>query len=110
MLWNEHYPDDKAMVLDLCDIMNAEFRELAAAGCPVIQVEEPRQHGLTTRADCTDADLEFQTEAFNRQLDGRRCRDLGAYLLGQPQPAARLLGGAELRARAAPSAAARTPT
>jgi 5-methyltetrahydropteroyltriglutamate--homocysteine methyltransferase len=70
MLWNRHYPDDKAMVLDLCDIMNAEFRELAAAGCPLIQVEEPRQHGLTTRADCTEADLEFQTQAFNRQLVG----------------------------------------
>ena len=70
MLWNEHYADDKQMVLDLCDIMNAELRELAAAGCPVIQVEEPRHHGLTTRPDCTEADLEFQTEAFNRQLAG----------------------------------------
>ena len=70
MLWDEHYHDDKALVLDLCDIMNAEFRELAASGCPVIQVEEPRHHGLTTRPDCTDKDLEFQTEAFNRQLVG----------------------------------------
>jgi 5-methyltetrahydropteroyltriglutamate--homocysteine methyltransferase len=70
MLWNQHYADDKAMVLDLCDIMNAELLELAAAGCPLIQVEEPRHHGLTTRPDCTDADLEFQTMAFNRQLAG----------------------------------------
>jgi 5-methyltetrahydropteroyltriglutamate--homocysteine methyltransferase len=70
MLWNEHYADNRAMILDLCDIMNAEFRELAAAGCPVIQVEEPRHHGLTTRPDCSDAELEFQTEAFNRQLAG----------------------------------------
>ena len=46
-----------AMVLDLCDIMNAELRELAAAGCPLIQVEEPRHHGLTTRPDCSEADL-----------------------------------------------------
>src|SRR5262249_3840008 len=70
MLWDEHYHDDKALVLDLCDIMNAEFKELAAAGCPVIQVEEPRHHGLTTLPTCTDKDLEFQTEAFNRQLAG----------------------------------------
>jgi 5-methyltetrahydropteroyltriglutamate--homocysteine methyltransferase len=70
MLWNQHYPDDRAMVLELCDIMNAEFRALAEAGCPLIQVEEPRQHGLTTRPDCTDAELEFQTQAFNRQLKG----------------------------------------
>jgi 5-methyltetrahydropteroyltriglutamate--homocysteine methyltransferase len=70
MLWDEHYHDSKALVLDLCDIMNAEFKELAAAGCGLIQVEEPRHHGLTTRADCTDHELEFQTEAFNRQLGG----------------------------------------
>src|SRR5215208_6539132 len=31
MLWNEHYADDKALITDLCDIINAEFRELAAA-------------------------------------------------------------------------------
>ena len=70
MLWNQYYASDKEMILDLCDIMNAELRELAAAGCAVIQVEEPRHHGLTTRPDCTDADLEFQTQAFNRQLAG----------------------------------------
>ena len=44
MLWNEFYDDDKAMILDLCDIMNAELREMAAAGCPLIQVEEPPHH------------------------------------------------------------------
>ncbi|HMD66097.1 MAG TPA: hypothetical protein VKG22_05550 [Stellaceae bacterium] len=70
MLWNEHYADDKTMVLDLCDIMNAELRELPLAGCPLIQVEVPRHHGLTTRPDCTEPDLEFQTQAFNRQLAG----------------------------------------
>ena len=70
MLWNEFYQDDKQMVLDLCDIMNAEFREMADAGCPLIQVEEPPHHGRSTRPDCTEADLEFLTEAFNRQLVG----------------------------------------
>src|SRR5207302_4285968 len=68
MLWDEHYRDDKKLINDLSDIMNAEFRELAAAGCPLIQVEEPPHHGRTTRPDCTDADLEFLTEAFNRQI------------------------------------------
>ena len=70
MLWNEHYVDDKAMILDLCDIMNAEFREVAAAGCPLIQVEEPPHHSRALMEGTTDADLEFQTMAFNRQLDG----------------------------------------
>ncbi|MBM3561463.1 MAG: cobalamin-independent methionine synthase II family protein [Alphaproteobacteria bacterium] len=70
MLWNEFYPDDKAMILDLCDIMNAEFRALAQAGCPIIQVEEPPHHMRTQLADYTDADLQFLTDAFNRQLKG----------------------------------------
>ena len=51
MLWNEFYADDKAMILDLCDIMNAELRELAAAGCPLIQVEEPPHHGRSLRPE-----------------------------------------------------------
>jgi 5-methyltetrahydropteroyltriglutamate--homocysteine methyltransferase len=70
MLWNEFYPDDRAMVGDLCDIMNAEFRDMVAAGCRLIQVEEPRQHMRSQQADCTDADLEFLTAEFNRQLAG----------------------------------------
>ena len=70
MLWNQHYRDDKELILDLCDIMNAELRELAAAGCPVIQVEEPPHHSRAQLAGTTDADLEFQTAAFNRQLKG----------------------------------------
>src|SRR5262245_44082901 len=70
MLWNEFYDDDKAMILDLCDIVNAELRELAAAGCQLIQVEEPPHHMRAQQPDCSDADLEFLTEAFNRQLTG----------------------------------------
>src|SRR5260370_24036997 len=44
MLWNEFYDDDKAMILDLCDIMNSEFRELADAASPLIQPDEPPHH------------------------------------------------------------------
>src|SRR5262249_289067 len=53
MLWNEYYPDEKELINDLCDIFNAELRDLTAAGCPLIQVEEPPHHGRTTRPDCT---------------------------------------------------------
>ena len=70
MLWNEFYSDDKAMILDLCDIMNAELRDMVAAGCPLVQVEEPPHHMRAQQPDCRDADLEFLTEAFNRQLTG----------------------------------------
>jgi 5-methyltetrahydropteroyltriglutamate--homocysteine methyltransferase len=50
--------------------MNAEFREMADAGCPLIQVEEPPHHGRSTRPDCTEEELQFLTEAFNRQTVG----------------------------------------
>ena len=100
MLWDEHYHDDKALVLDLCDIMNAEFKELAAAGCPVIQVEEPRHHGLTTLPDCTDSRPRIPDRGVQPPARRGRGRDLGALLLGQPEPAARLLG--RCRATSAP--------
>ncbi len=110
MLWDEHYRDERALMLDLCDIMNAEFRELAAAGCPVIQVEEPRHHGRTHAARLHRRRPRLPHRGVQPPARRRRRRDLGAHLLGQPEPAARLLGGAELRARAALPLAARLPT
>src|SRR5262249_26485040 len=70
MLGNELYLDDKAMVRDLCVIMNAEFLHMVAAGCVLIQQEEPRHHLRAQHAACADADLECLTEEFNRQLVG----------------------------------------
>ena len=107
MLWNEHYADDQAMILDLCDIMNAEFRELADAGCPLIQVEEPPHHGRAINP----GDHRGRSALHDRGVQsatGRRQRgNLGAHLLGQSEPATRALGSAELRTRFAASAATR---
>ncbi len=69
-LRNEHYPTDRELLFDLCDILNAELRELAAAGCPVIQVEEPSHHTLALQPSTTAADLRLQTEAVNRLVRG----------------------------------------
>ena len=93
MLWNEHYQDEHHSFTQSWPHFYAELRELAVAGCPRIQVEEPPHHGRTTRPDCTDAELEFFTER-NRQLVGVDAR-LGPHLLGQSQSAARLLGAAQ---------------
>jgi 5-methyltetrahydropteroyltriglutamate--homocysteine methyltransferase len=70
MVWNHHYASDKALILDLCDVMNEELRDLAAAGCPLIQIEEPRHHFAALNARTSDQDLEFFTEAFNREVKG----------------------------------------
>ncbi len=109
MLWDEHYHDDKALILDLCDIMNAEFRELAAAGCPVIQVEEPRHHGLTTMPDyAAGKDREFQTEAFNRQLKGNVDAEVWVHTCwGSPNQQRVRWEVPSYEARPAPPAAAR---
>jgi 5-methyltetrahydropteroyltriglutamate--homocysteine methyltransferase len=63
------YPDQRAMIWDLAEVMNRELRRLAAAGCRVIQVEEPSIHAVAA-ADPGHPDLDFLIEAFNREIDG----------------------------------------
>jgi len=70
MLWNEAYDTDEEMILALCDIMNVQLKAVAAAGCRVIQVEEPLHHFMSLNPDTTDNDLAFLTEAFNREVAG----------------------------------------
>jgi 5-methyltetrahydropteroyltriglutamate--homocysteine methyltransferase len=69
MLVNRHYATDRDVILALADIFNAELREVAAAGCRVIQIEEP-QHHIGGAAGASDKDLEFFTEAVNREIAG----------------------------------------
>jgi 5-methyltetrahydropteroyltriglutamate--homocysteine methyltransferase len=62
--------DRRALMWDLASAMNAELRELAAAGCQVIQVEEPLIH-LVAATHPHDAGLiDFLVDAFNREVDG----------------------------------------
>ena len=70
MLWNEFYETRAELINDLSDIMNAELKELAAAGCPLIQIEEPPHHIAAMQEETSEADLEFMTESFNRQVEG----------------------------------------
>jgi len=69
MLVNRHYAADRDLILALADIFNAELRKVAAAGCRVIQVEEP-QHHIGGAQGASDQDLEFYTEAVNREIAG----------------------------------------
>ena len=64
MLWNEYYPDDAALINDLCDIYNARAAGAGRPpGCPLNPDRGAAAPRRTTRPDCTDADLEFLTEA-----------------------------------------------
>lgn len=69
MLWNEHYPSDKEMIMDIAAVVNEEYKALAQAGCQVIQIEEPVHHfNCQMEPPSSDADLKFYSEAFNRQV------------------------------------------
>ncbi len=70
MVWNEFYPTEKEIILDLCDIMNQELRNLADSGCDLIQIEEPRHHFMGLNPATKDEDYAFYTEAFNREIKG----------------------------------------
>lgn len=70
MLVNRHYASDRDLILALADVFNAELKEVAAAGCRVIQVEEPQHHIAAANGTATDEDLEFFTEAVNREIAG----------------------------------------
>src|SRR5207249_7087570 len=61
---------DRELILALADVFNAELKEVAAAGCRVIQVEEPQHHIAGANGTATDKDLEFFTEAVNREIAG----------------------------------------
>jgi 5-methyltetrahydropteroyltriglutamate--homocysteine methyltransferase len=70
MLVNRHYASERELILDLADIFNAELRAVAAAGCPVIQIEEPRHHMGAADGSASDKDLQFFTDAINREIKG----------------------------------------
>jgi 5-methyltetrahydropteroyltriglutamate--homocysteine methyltransferase len=70
MLVNRHYASERELILDIADVFNAELRAVAAAGCPVIQVEEPRHHISGADGSASDKDLQFFTDAINREIAG----------------------------------------
>jgi 5-methyltetrahydropteroyltriglutamate--homocysteine methyltransferase len=70
MLRNRYYPSERELILDIADVFNAELRAVAAAGCAVIQVEEPRHHISGADGSAGEKDLQFFTDAINREIRG----------------------------------------
>jgi 5-methyltetrahydropteroyltriglutamate--homocysteine methyltransferase len=70
MLVNRHYASERELILEVADVFNAELRAVAAAGCRVIQVEEPRHHSAAADGSATEQDLQFFTDAINREIRG----------------------------------------
>ena len=62
--YDEHYADNRKMMLDLGKLLNHNFRMLATAGCKNIQVDEP----LFTISD--EAEAAAGVEAINLAIEG----------------------------------------
>jgi 5-methyltetrahydropteroyltriglutamate--homocysteine methyltransferase len=64
------YSDDRRELMwDLATAMNLELRELAAAGCRVIQVEDPIIHMLQGK-DVPSDQMDFLVDCFNHEISG----------------------------------------
>ncbi|MCW5749263.1 MAG: 5-methyltetrahydropteroyltriglutamate--homocysteine methyltransferase [Alphaproteobacteria bacterium] len=61
---NQHYPDDRSMAMAYADAVNAELKDLKAAGIDVLQIDEPY---LSPNADRA---RDFALEAIDRALHG----------------------------------------
>jgi 5-methyltetrahydropteroyltriglutamate--homocysteine methyltransferase len=68
----DHYSSDdhRELIWDMATAMNVELRALAAAGCTVVQIEEPLIHFLAaTRPDEAEF-IDFLVDAFNHEVSG----------------------------------------
>lgn len=72
---DHHYNDIRDRILAISSALNEELHELAEAGCPVIQFEEPQIHLLVAR-NIVDAVINpaFSVEVFNGTVKGLRAK------------------------------------
>jgi 5-methyltetrahydropteroyltriglutamate--homocysteine methyltransferase len=64
------YDDDKRELMwDIATILNAELRQLVAAGCKVVQIEEPAIHSSAAWGADEDT-LSFLVDLFNHTVEG----------------------------------------
>jgi len=68
---DEHYKDRRERILAVAAALNAELTELADAGCPVIQIEEPQIHSTAVHGT-NDGVItpDFLVETFNATVRG----------------------------------------
>lgn len=70
---DEYYKDLPARIMALSDVFNEELHDLADAGCPVIQMEEPQIHLLAARGIVDKViNPEFMLKVFNNTVKGLR--------------------------------------
>ena len=72
---DEYYKSLPDRIMALSEAFNEELHDLADAGCPVIQVEEPQIHLLAARGVVdTVINPEFMLKVFNNTVKGLRAK------------------------------------
>jgi 5-methyltetrahydropteroyltriglutamate--homocysteine methyltransferase len=72
---DRHYKSVRERILAIAEALNAELQELADAGCPVIQIEEPQIHLIAVRGAADDVlNPGFFVEVFNTTVRGLRAK------------------------------------
>ena len=100
---DDYYKDPVERTYAVSNALNQELNELADAGCPVLQMEEPQIHMVPARGKTFGKlGVDELVEIFNNTVKGLRVEDrsLVSHLLGQPVAAAHLPRSAELSADA----------
>jgi 5-methyltetrahydropteroyltriglutamate--homocysteine methyltransferase len=70
---DHYYKDVRSRILAISDALREELHELADAGCPVIQIEEPQIHLLAARGFVNEViNPEFMVEVYNNTVKGLR--------------------------------------
>jgi 5-methyltetrahydropteroyltriglutamate--homocysteine methyltransferase len=68
-LRTDAYKDKQELMWDVATVLNSELRQLAAAGCKVIQIEEPAIHSQAAFG-APPAVLDFLVDLFNHMVEG----------------------------------------
>jgi len=72
---DSYYKDLPSRIMAISDAFNQELHDLADAGCPVIQMEEPQVHLLAARGAVQGAITpEFMLDVFNNTVKGLRAK------------------------------------
>ena len=72
---DHHYKDIRSRIMGISNALNEELNEVADAGCPVIQMEEPQIHLLAVRGIVDDViNPAYMVEVFNNTVRGLRAK------------------------------------
>jgi 5-methyltetrahydropteroyltriglutamate--homocysteine methyltransferase len=73
---NDHYANQEDLLVDISNAMREELLEVAAAGCPIIQMEEPNIHliGVQRGGTGTGLGVDVFVKIFNNTVRGLRDR------------------------------------